>query len=56
MQLVILAEARQLLSAATVTLVSANYMLTNAIFAERRNAACVCCFAWTNPILGRTRP
>jgi len=56
MQMVIPAAAGQLLSAATAALVSASCMLTNAIFAERRTAACVYCFTWTNPILSRTLP
>ena len=54
MQTVIPAEARPLLSAATAELVFANSMLTNAIFADRRTAACVCYSTWTNPILSRT--
>jgi hypothetical protein len=54
MQMVIPAEARPLLSAATAAQVFVNYMLTNAIFAERRIAACVCCSTWTNRILSRT--
>jgi hypothetical protein len=56
MQMVIPAEARPLLSAATAALVSVNYILTNAIFAKRRTAACVCCFTWTNPMLSPTLP
>ena len=54
MQTVIPAEARPLLSAATAELVFANCMLMNAIFADRRTAACVCYSTWTNPILSRT--
>jgi hypothetical protein len=54
MQMVIPAEARPLLSAATAVLVSVSCILTNAIFAKRRTAACVYCFTWTNPMLSRT--
>jgi hypothetical protein len=55
MQMVIPAEARPLLSAATAVLVSVSCILTNAIFAKRRTAACVYCFTWTNRILNRMR-
>jgi hypothetical protein len=54
MQMVIPAEERPLLSAATAALVSASCMLMNAIFAKRRTAACVYCFTWTNRILSQT--
>jgi hypothetical protein len=54
MQMVIPAEARPLLSAATAELVSVNYMLTIAISAKKRTAVCVCFFTWTNPMLSRT--
>ena len=54
MQMVIPAEPRPLLSAATAALVSANCMLTNVIFAKRRTAACVCYSTWTNRTLSRT--
>jgi hypothetical protein len=56
MQMVIPAEARPLLSAATAVLVSVSCMLTNAILAKKRTAACVCCFIWANPIQSRTLP
>jgi hypothetical protein len=54
MRMVIPVETRPLLSAATAELVFANSMLTNAIFADRRIAACVYYSTWTNPILSRT--
>ena len=56
MQMVIPAEPRPLLSAATAALLSVSCMLTNATFAKRRIAACVYCFTWTNPMLSRTLP
>jgi hypothetical protein len=54
MQMVIPAEARPSLSAATAALVSVSCTLTNAIFAKKCTAGCVCYSTWTNRILSRT--
>jgi hypothetical protein len=56
MQMVIPAGARPLLSAATAALVSVSCTLTNAIFAKKCTAACVCYSTWTNRILSRMLP
>ena len=56
MQMVIPAEARPLLSAATAALTSVSCMLTNAISVKRPTAACAYYSTWTNPMLSRALP